>query len=83
MNNDNNSKSVENNITECGVDTTAINNKIDDSEKRTKENQTGEAVVNKNKQKVFILRYSIAKHIQCWEITKKLDNKQKVYVRQF
>ena len=53
------------------------------SEKRTKENQTGKEVVNKNKQKVFNLRDSIAKHIKGWEITKKLSNKQKVYVRQF
>ena len=83
MNNDNNSKSVENNITECDVVTTVINNKIDDSEKRTKETQTGKVVVNKNKQKVFILGDSIVKHIQGWEITKTLDNKQKVYVRQF
>ena len=30
-----------------------------------------------------ILGDSIVKHIQGWEITKKLDNKQKVYVRQF
>ena len=40
-------------------------------------------MVNKNKQNVFILGDSIVKHIQGWEITKKLDNKQKVYVRQF
>ena len=40
-------------------------------------------MINKNKQKVFILGDSIVKHIQGWEITKKLDNKQKVYVRQF
>ena len=53
------------------------------SEKRTKENQTGKEVVNKNKQKVFNLGDSIAKHIKGWEITKKLGNKQKVYVRQF
>ena len=40
-------------------------------------------MVNKNKQKVFILGDSIVKHIQGWETTKKLDNKQKVDVRQF
>ena len=40
-------------------------------------------MVNKNKQKVFILGDSIVKHIQGWEITKKLDNKQNVYVRHF
>ena len=58
MNNDSNSKSVENNITKCDVDTTVIIvddvNKINDSEKRTKQNQTWKALVNKNKQKVFI-----------------------------
>ena len=77
---------MENNITECDHTTVIIvddTNKINDSEKRTKENQTGKAVVNKNKQKVFILGDSIVKHIQGWEITKKRDNKQKVYVRQF
>ena len=87
MNNDNNSKSVENSIAECNVDTTVFivhdTNKINDSEKRIKENQTGKAVVHKNMQKVFILGDSIVKHIQGWEITKKLDDKQKVYVRQF
>ena len=57
---------------------------VNDSEKRTKENQPGRAVVNKNKQKVFILGDSIVKHIQGWEIIKKkLNNKQKVYMRQF
>ena len=39
-------------------------------------------MVNKNKQKVFILGDSIVKHIRGWEI-KKLDNKQKVYGRLF
>ena len=39
-------------------------------------------MVNKNKQKVFILGDSIVKHIRGWEI-KKLDNKQKVYGRSF
>ena len=40
-------------------------------------------MVNKNKQKVFILGDSIVKYIQGWETTKKLDNKQKVDERQF
>ena len=75
MNNDNNSKSVENSIAECDVDTTVFivhdTNKINDSEKRIKENLTGKAVVNKNMQKVFILGDSIVKHIEGWEITKK------------
>ena len=63
MNNNNNSKSLENNIANCDVDTTVfiVNdaNKIKDSEKRIKENQTGKPVFNKNKQKVFILGDSI------------------------
>ena len=81
MNNDNDSNSVENNITECDVDTTVIivddSNKINDSEKRTKENQTRKALVNKNKQKVFILGDSIVKHIQGWEITKNSTTNRK------
>ena len=40
-------------------------------------------MVNKNKQKVFNLGDNIVKHIKGWEITKKLGNKQKVYVRHF
>ena len=79
MNNDNNSKNVENNMAESDVDTTEIivddTNKINDTEKRTKETQTGKLVVNNNKQKVFILGDSILKHIQGWEITKKLEKK--------
>ena len=75
MNNDNSSKNVENNIVESDVDITKINvddtNRINDTEKRTKENQTGKLAVNNNKQKVFILGDSIVKHIQGWEITKK------------
>ena len=38
---------------------------------------------NNNKKKVFILGDSIVKHVQGWEITKTVDSKQKVYVRQF
>ena len=34
------------------------------------------------RRKKFILGDSIVKHIQGWEITKTLDNNQKVYVRQ-
>ena len=68
MNNNNNSKRVGNNITEYDIDTTLfiVDNayKINDSEKGIKENQTRKAVVNKNKQKVFILGDNIVKHIQ-------------------
>ena len=68
MDNNNNIKSVGNDITECDIDTTLfiVDNayKINDSEKRIKENQTRKAVVNKNKQKVFILGDNIVKHIQ-------------------
>ena len=58
---------MENNIAECDVSTTVFSvddtNKINDSEKRIKENQTGKAVVNKIKQNVFVLGDSIVKHI--------------------
>ena len=78
---------MKNSILQSDVDTTEIivddTNKINDTAKRTNENQTGKPVVNKNKQKGFILGDSIVKHIQGWEITKKLGNKQKAYVRQF
>ena len=39
-------------------------------------------VVNE-KEKVFVLRDSMVKHIQHWDITKKLENKHKVYTWQF
>ena len=75
MNNNNNSKGVENNIVESDVNTTEIvvddTNKTNDTEKRTKEDQTGKLVANNNKKKVFILGDSIVKHFQSWEITKK------------
>ena len=51
--------------------------------KRTKGNQTGKLLVNNKKKKVIILIDSIVKHIQIWELTKKLQNKQKFCVRQF
>ena len=78
---------MENNIVESDVNTTEIiiddTNKINETEKRTKENQTGKLVVNNNKKKVFVLGDSIVKHIQGWEITKKLDNNQKVSLNNF
>ena len=40
-------------------------------------------MVNNNKKKAFISGDNIVKHIQDWEITKKRDKKQEVYVRQF
>ena len=39
-------------------------------------------MVNNKKKEVFILEDTIVKHVQGWEI-KKLDNKQKVHLRQF
>ena len=39
-------------------------------------------VVNEKK-KVFVLGDGMVKHIQGWDITKKIENKQKVYIRQF
>ena len=78
---------MENNIVESDVNTTEIiiddTNKINETEKRTKENQTGKLVVNNNKKKVFVLGDSIVKHIQGWEITKTLDNNQKVSLNNF
>ena len=44
--------------------------------------KTKKLVVNEKK-KVFVLGDSIVKHIQGWDITKKLENKHKVYIRQF
>ena len=70
MNNGNNSKSVENNM-ESDVDTTVIilddTNKINDSKRRTKEN----------------LGRQYCKTYSRLGNNKKLDSKQKVYVRQF
>ena len=78
---------MENNIVESDVNTTEIiiddTNKINETEKRTKENQTGKLVVNNNKKKVFVLGDSFVKHIQGWEITKTLDNNQKVSLNNF
>ena len=66
---------MKNNIVESDVYTTEIvvddTNKTNDTEKRTKEDQTGKLVANNNKKKVFILGDSIVKHFQSWEITKK------------
>ena len=44
--------------------------------------KTKKLVVNEKK-KVFVLGDSMVKHIQGWDITKKLENKDKVYFRQF
>ena len=51
------------NITEIIVDDTS---KVNNTEKRTKENQAGKLVVNNNKKKVFILVDNIVKYIQGW-----------------
>ena len=68
MNNDNNSKSVEN-IVESDVNTTEIIvddiNKINETEKRKKKSN-GKLVVNNKKKKVFILADSTVKHFQGW-----------------
>ena len=42
--------------------------------------KTKKMVVNEKK-KVFVLGDSMVKHIQGWDITKKLENKYKVYIR--
>ena len=44
--------------------------------------KTKKLVLNEKK-KVFVLGGSMFKHIQGWDITKKLENKHKVYIRQF
>ena len=44
--------------------------------------KTKKLVVNEKK-KVFVLEDSMVKHIQSWDITKKLENKHKVYIRHF
>ena len=44
--------------------------------------KTKKLVVNEKK-KVFVLGDSMVKHIKGWYITKKLENKHKVYIRQF
>ena len=44
--------------------------------------KTKKLIVNKKK-KIFVLEDSMVKHIQGWDITKKLENKHKVYNRQF
>ena len=54
--------------TEIIVDDT---NKINGIKKRAKENQTGKLVLNNNnKEKVFILKGSIVKPVQGWEVIK-------------
>ena len=37
----------------------------------------------KNTKNGFVLGDSMVKHVQGWDITKRIDNKRKVYVRQF
>ena len=37
----------------------------------------------KDIKKVFVLEDSMIKHVQGWDITKRIDNKRKIYVRQF
>ena len=58
-------------------------NKNNDHHLREKDQiKTKKLVVNERK-KVFVLGDSMVKHIQGWDITKKLENKHKVYIRQF
>ena len=56
--------------------------KNDDNPSTEEKKQTKEPIANK-KSKVFILGDSMVKHIQGWEINRKLDYKENVYVRQF
>ena len=68
------------------------NNNINGTTKANKNNdhhlgekdqiKTKKLVVNE-KEKVFVLVDSMVKHIQGWDITKKVVNKHKVYIRKF
>ena len=68
------------------------NNNINGTTKANKNNdhhlgekdqiKTKNLAINKKK-KIFVLGNSMVKHIQDWNITKKLENKHKVYIRQF
>ena len=87
--------SVGNNLHDSTSDSykrTDNNNNINEITKANKNNdhhlgekdqmKTKKLVVNEKK-KVFVLGDSMVKHIQGWDITKKLENKHKVYIRQF
>ena len=72
---DNKNNSSINNITK-------VNKKNDHHLGEKDQIKTKKLVVNEKK-KVFVLGDSMVKYIQGWDITKKLENKHKVYIRQF
>ena len=58
-------------------------NKNNDHHLAEKDQMKTKKLVVNEKKKVFVLGDSMVKHIQGWDITKKLENKHKVYNRQF
>ena len=71
---DNKKSNNSNNITKV--------NKNNDHHLREKDQIKAKTLVV-NEKKVFVLGDSVVNHIQGWDITKKLENKHKVYTRQF
>lgn len=74
------------------IDETLVNSSDNDNAnndaKTDEKSSTGERTqskehVAKKKNKVYILGDSMVKHVQGWEINRKLDYQQNVYVRQF
>ena len=74
------------------IDETLVNSSDNDNAnndaKTDKKSPTGERTqpkehVAKKKNKVYILGDSMVKHVQGWEINRKLDYQRNVYVRQF
>ena len=64
------------------------NDNANNDAKTDKKSPTGERTqskehIAKKKNKVYILGDSMVKHVQGWEINRKLDYQQNVYVRQF
>ena len=63
-------------------DITNVNKNNDHQLGKKYQTNTKKLVINEKK-KVFVLGDSMVKHIQGWDITNKLENKHKVYIRQF
>ena len=85
--NDNYKKSMNDNRTD-NKNSNNINNitkvnKNNDHHLGVKDQIKAKKLVLNEKKKVFVLGDSLVKHIQGWDITKKLENKRKVYFRQF
>ena len=62
-------------------DITNVNKNNDHQLGKKYQTNTKKLVINEKK-KVFVLGDSMVKHIQGWDITKELENKHKVYIRQ-